>query len=134
MERISVEELHARMKAQGISAREHIAFKCPICSTVQSMASLILAGAKPDKVESFIGFSCEGQFSGAGEWPADKDRSAKARQRRQVRGCNWTLGGLFKLHKLEVVMPDGGTQMSFHLASPEEAKALEASMIAKAVD
>lgn len=117
MERIDTTELHMRMKAQGVSAREHIAFKCPICSTVQSMASLVHWGAPADKVENYIGFSCEGRFSGAGPYV---DGSAN-------RGCDWTLGGLFKMHTLEVVLPDGKVQPSFALASADEARALEAS-------
>lgn len=128
METITQDELHARFKAQGVSSREHIAFKCPICSTVQSMASLVKAGASPETVENYIGFSCEGRFSGAGEWPASKDKGKKAVERRKVRGCNWTLGGLFQLHKLAVQMPDGEVHKSFEVASPDEAQALEAIM------
>ena len=124
VETITTEEVHVRMKAQCVSAREHIAFVCPICSTIQSMASLIRAGAPADKVENYIGFSCEGRFSGAGPWPSDKDKTAKAKKRRMHRGCDWTLGGLFSLHKLSVVTPTG-LQPSFEIASPELAKALE---------
>lgn len=125
METIDVTEFHRRMKAQGVSSREHIAFKCPICSTVQSMASLIRAGDSQDAAEKHIGFSCEGRVSGSGEWPSKKDNSAKAKARRLVRGCNWTLGGLFQLHNLTVTTPSGD-QPSFELATPDEAKELEA--------
>jgi hypothetical protein len=124
MEVISVEEAHARMKAQQVSAREHVAFKCPICKTVQSMASLVRAGAPADKVENVIGFSCEGRFTGVGPMPREKDRTAKASRRREQRGCDWTLGGLFHIHELEVDTPNG-RQPSFAIASPEEAQALE---------
>lgn len=122
MERIDTIELHRRMKAQGVSAREHIAFKCPMCSTVQSMTSLVHWGAPADKVENYIGFSCEGRFGGAGPYV---EGSAN-------RGCDWTLGGLLSLHKMEVVLPDGRVQPSFELASAEEAKALEAEFAAVA--
>jgi hypothetical protein len=44
IEKITIEQLHDRFKAQGVTAREHIAFKCVICGTVQSMSSLIKAG------------------------------------------------------------------------------------------
>lgn len=129
VERITVDEAHARMKAQGVSAREHVAMKCPMCGTVQSMASLIRAGADPATVERSIGFSCEGRWTNAGPWPSDRDRSAKAKTRRLIRGCDWTLGGLFKIHKLEVVMPDGKVHMSFAIASADEAQALEAATV-----
>src|SRR5258708_33418355 len=107
MEVISVEEAHARMKAQQVSARDHVAFKCPICGTVQSMTSLVKAGAPQEKVENLIGFSCEGRFTGVGPFPSPKDKTAKARKRRAQRGCDWTLGGFFRVHKLEVETPDG---------------------------
>lgn len=127
IEVISVDEIHARMKAQAVSAREHVAFKCPICGTVQSMSSLLKAGAPADRVENIIGFSCEGRFSGAGGWP---NKPTKAR--RATRGCDWTLGGFFSLHKLEVET-EKGRQPSFEIAAPDEAKALEAEMRAEAI-
>jgi hypothetical protein len=123
VEVISIDEVHARMKAQGVSAREHVAFRCPICGTVQSMASLLKAGAPADKLETYIGFSCEGRFSDAGPWPGRKASAA----RRKVRGCDWTLGGLFKIHKLEVEK-DGKRQMVFEIATKDEAQELERLM------
>jgi hypothetical protein len=38
-------------------------------------------------------------------------------------GCNWTLGGLFQMHALEVVTEDGERHPRFEVATPEEAKA-----------
>lgn len=126
MEKITLVELHARLRAQGVSSPNHYAFKCPVCGTVQSMASLVQAGASVEKVESAIGFSCEGRFSRAGEWPSRKDKSGKAADRRKVRGCNWTLGGFLQVHKLEVEMDGGETSPAFEIASADEARALEA--------
>lgn len=125
MDRIKVSELHQRFKDQGVSTREHIAFVCPICGTAQSMASLIAAGVNPEKVESYIGFSCEGRWTDAGPWVGEKDKSAKAKKRRGVRGCDWTLGGLFTLHTLEVETDDGKFHPRFQPATPEQARALE---------
>jgi hypothetical protein len=121
---ISIAELHARFKAQGVSAREHIAFRCVVCSTVQSIASLQRAGCPADKAESQIGFSCEGRWNNAGAWPSDARKAA----RRTVRGCDWTLGGLFRIHKLEVVNEDRKAQPIFEIATPEEAQALQRLM------
>lgn len=127
-ESITVEEAHRRMKAQGVSSNKHVAFVCPVCGTVQSMASLVAAGCPKDKVESYIGFSCEGRWTGAGPWPSGGDRSAKG-LRRTYPGCDWTLGGLFRIHRLEVVMPDRAEpQPCFEIASPEQAQALEAQL------
>ena len=129
IEQITIEQLHARFKAQGVSAREHIAVKCVICGTVQSMASLTRAGCAADKAENYLGFSCEGRFSGAGEWPSDKRVGKKWDARRAIRGCNWTLGGLFRIHKLEVINADGEPQPMFEIATPDEAQALERLMV-----
>lgn len=132
-ERITLAEAHARFKAQGVSDNSHVAFVCPICGTVQSMASLIAAGCKADDVEQRVAFSCEGRFSGAGPWPSDKDKSAKAKKRREVRGCDWTLGGLLHLHELEIEFPDSAEpRPTFVIATPEQAKELERRMTAAA--
>lgn len=131
--RITVDELHAEMKAQGVSSREHIAFRCVICGTVQSLASFKLhAELEGAEAESYLGFSCIGRWTHAGEWvppPRSKRATRQARRheaRRQVPGCNWTLGGLFQAHRMVVVTPDGKEYPSFELASPEEAQALMA--------
>lgn len=129
MKQITIPELHALFRAQGVSAREHIAFKCPICETPQSIASLKRAGCPDDKQERQIGFSCEGRWSNAGPWPhKEKKKQAARRADTEKRGCDWTLGGLFRLHKLEVIGDDGKPQPSFEVASPEEACTLEQLM------
>lgn len=124
VEQITVAELHDRFKAQGVSARRFIAVKCPICSTVQNMQSLISAkaGETEDEVEKYIGFSCVGRFTKAGPFPKNGKPGS---------GCDWTLGGLFQLHKLEVIVEGQAKPSSyFEVASPEEAKALEAAQAA----
>ena len=125
VERIPLTEFHARLKSQGVSSREHSAVKCPICGTVQSIASLIGAGDVPEFAENHIGFSCEGRISKAGPWPAEKDESKAAKARRLVRGCDWSLGGLFQLHQMVVVMNDGSEIPVFAPATAEEAQELE---------
>lgn len=121
METIELAELHRRMKAQGVSGREHVAFRCVVCGTIQSVASLMRAGAAVEAAERAIGFSCEGRFNGAGPWPRDPTKRAA----RTIRGCDWTLGGLFTIHEVEVLHEDGRRSPVFALATPEEAQALE---------
>jgi hypothetical protein len=118
--RITVEQLHVELKAQGVSAREHCAFRCVMCGTVQSGASLIRAGvgASFDEIEKYVGFSCVGRFTNAGSHKKNTPPG---------RGCDWTLGGLFAIHKLEVLTPDGKAHALFEVATPEEAQALEAT-------
>lgn len=96
MKTATLEEFHAALKAQGKDRIEDVTFKCPKCGTLQSAQDLIDAGAGADMeaVEKYLAFSC------VGRWSEDK-------------GCNWTLGGLFKIHQYEVVTPDGETHPRF---------------------
>lgn len=102
------------LKAQGVP-RDHLALICPRCRTVQSARDLIDAGAGKDfeAVEKYLGFSCLGRFTGAPSPRREPDGNP----------CNWTLGGLFALHELEVITDDGERHPRFMPASPEQAKA-----------
>lgn len=112
---MTLDEYHSALKAQGVP-RDHLAMKCPICKTIQSASDLIAAGAGQDfaGVEKYLGFSCVGRFTKAG---GHKKWSPPGR------GCDWTLGGLFQIHELEVITPDGVHNPRFELATPEEAQA-----------
>lgn len=131
MEVIDVPEFHARLKAQGVSDSNHACMVCPVCETPQSMASLIVAGASPEQAKRMIGFSCEGRLTSAGPWPGEKDESKKAVARRKVRGCDWSLGGLLRIHRLEVKTEDGKTHPHFVIASAEIAQELEHTTIGR---
>lgn len=115
MKTISVAELHAQLKAQGVP-REHLAFVCPRCDTVQSATDLIDAGAGESfqEVEKFLGFSCVGRWTGAGG----------PRRKPDGNPCNWTLGGFFRLHKMEVETENGEKHPLFEPATPEKAREL----------
>lgn len=115
MKQMTLDEFHAAFRAQGAASREQIAVVCPLCGTVQTAQDLIDAGAGKtfDDVERYLGFSCVGRFTGKGSPRKVPDGEA----------CNWTLGGLFSLHKLEVVTPDGALHPRFEAATPEQAKA-----------
>lgn len=114
MRTLTVDEFKTELVAQGVSSHEHFAFICPMCKTVQSARDLISAGAGKnfDEVEKFLAFSCVGRFTDAGG----------PRNKPDGKTCNWTLGGLFRVHKLEVVTPDGERHPRFELASPEQAQ------------
>lgn len=115
MKTMTVQEFHEALKGQGVPERADLAFVCPMCGTVQSARDLIAAGAGLDfaGVERFLAFSCVGRWTDAGP------------PRRQLDGrpCNWTLGGLLSLHRLEVVDADGVRHPRFDLATPEQAQA-----------
>lgn len=95
MQTMTLDEFHAALKAQGLPI-EDVQFRCPRCKTPQSARDLIAAGAGADfdEVEKYLGYSCVGRFDPS-------------------QGCNWTLGGLFQLHELEVVTPDGAHHPRF---------------------
>ncbi|PWJ88430.1 hypothetical protein C8D77_111153 [Mesorhizobium loti] len=114
MKTMTIPEFHAALKEQGVEAREDLAFKCPLCGTIQSARSLIGAGAGKtmDEVERFLAFSCVGRFNNAG--PHKKGAPAG-------KGCDWTLGGFFRLHCLEIIDEDGKAHPRFEIASPAEA-------------
>ncbi len=103
---VTVAQFHDELKAQGVPER-HMAFKCPRCNTIQSANDLIKASDKINKFEDaerYLAFSCIGRFT-------------------NDLGCDWTLGGLFQLHKYAVETDDGELHPRFQPATPAEAKA-----------
>lgn len=124
VETIPLAEFRARIAAQGVSRRTHAAFRCPMCKTAQSITSLTNAGVSEDDAQRYIGFSCVGRFTGAGS----------PREKPDGQPCNWTLGGLLRLHELEVVDNDGNTHPFFAVATAEEAQALEATFAGEKAD
>ncbi|WP_311271335.1 VVA0879 family protein [Sphingobium sp. WCS2017Hpa-17] len=112
---ITLEQFHADIKAQNAASKEDITFVCPMCGTHQSARDLIEAGAGKtfDEVEKYLAFSCVGRFTNAGS----------PRNKPDGKPCNWTLGGMFRLHKLEVIA-DGQAHPRFELAErPKIARA-----------
>lgn len=113
-DQMTIPEFHAALKAQDIGHHSHCAFVCPICETVQSGADWMRATGKTfEEIEPKVGFSCIGRGTGAGE---------HKRGTKPGKGCNWTLGGLLRLHVLEVVDAAGKAHPMFRLASPEQAQ------------
>jgi hypothetical protein len=115
MKTMTLEEFHAALKEQGTKDHAELVFICPMCGTPQCGKDLIRAGAGKDfnEIEKYLGFSCLGRWTEAWNPRANPDG----------RPCNWTLGGLFSMHKLEVVLPDGKKCPRFEVASPEVARA-----------
>ncbi len=100
MEKITLEEATVRMKAQGSEDIMGALFECPRCKLAQSGNDLVRVGAGKDleEINGFLGFSC------IGRWAEDE-------------GCDWTLGGLFQVHGLEI---DG--RPTFRILTKEEAE------------
>ena len=118
---MTVSEFHDALKAQGQPSHKSVLLKCPMCQTLQSAESLINAGAGDDfeAVEKYLGFSCVGRFTGA----------SSPRKKPDGKPCNWTLGGLFQTHKLEVITPDGKRHPHFEVATAAEAQAFRESAL-----
>jgi len=114
MLKMTIPEFHAALKAQGVP-RNDVAFKCVMCGKVQSMSDFIAVGRTPEEAERQIGFSCIGRWTGG--------KPAISKEATQETGCDWTLGGLFSLHTMEVIDEDGKAHPRFQLASQEEAQA-----------
>lgn len=111
---ISLEQFQAELKAQNAPSRAYLVFRCPLCEALQCGQDLIDAGAGAtfEEVETKTGFSCVGRWTGAGT----------PRNKPDGQPCNWTLGGLFRLNKLNVETPEGSHPF-FEVANPEEAAA-----------
>jgi len=80
---------------------EKALFECPMCKTKQSATDLIDAGAGDslESVQGYLAFSCIGRWDSA-------------------KGCDWTLGGLFQLHEVEVEFEPGQMRPCFRPVEP----------------
>jgi hypothetical protein len=80
-------------------------FICPSCRTVQTPQDLVNCGVKKADLNKYLAFSCIGRFG-------------------SEKGCDWTLGGLLRIHELEIIIPaeDGEpehTRPAFEFADGE---------------
>ena len=73
-------------------------FKCVRCGHIQTPQDFIDINQDPN---GLVFFSCIGRF-------------------KKGVGCDWTLGGLFQLHKKEVIAEDGGKAIPVFLFDGEE--------------
>lgn len=96
MKTVTVAQFHEAIKAQGKARIEDVTFKCPRCGTLQCAQDLIDAGVGQNmaEVEKYLAFSCIGRFT-------------------KAKGCDWSLGGLFQIHKYEVIDDEGKAHPRF---------------------
>ena len=113
MQTLTLAEFRAALAAQGVD-RINYALVCPNCKTVQSIRDFVDVGLTAERAERLIGFSCVGRAFSIAKRPA----KAKPGD-----GCDWSLGGLLKLHELEVVDDHGRPRPHFAPATPEQAQA-----------
>jgi len=95
-----------------------ITFVCPMCAYPQDGLDFVEAGVGRNfrEIETQLGFSCIGRWRGASTPRAKPDGKP----------CDWALEGLFKVHRLELLGPDGKAMPIFELASAPK-RAPEAS-------
>lgn len=123
VESITIDEMMERCRAQGVPTPRDYAFVCPACKTVQSMRSLMKAGMDKNAADHMMAYGCEGRHTGVGP--------IGGKSRKGIRGCDWSLGGLFRIHTLEIVYPDEPDRKPrpcFTIATPAQAMGLMAEM------
>jgi hypothetical protein len=120
MQTMTLAEFQDALKSQCVP-KEHLAFRCPMCGTIQSGFDLIAAGAGDqfEDVERYLGFSCIGRWLDKQPPPGVPGR-----------GCDWTLGGLLCCAKLMVLTPDGKRHPHFEPCTPDDARQHYAAAVA----
>lgn len=85
MERLSYEEWVDKAMELFGKDRKDWKFVCPICGHIQSIKSVLEhnPSLNPEDIQKWIHYSCEGRAN-------------------EGQGCYWTLGGIFKIHKVEI--------------------------------
>jgi len=83
-------------------------FVCSSCGTVQGFHDFVRIGVKKSEIANYLGFSCIGRFT-----EGETGTEGKI-------GCDWTLGGLFQVHTLEVIDDSGKKHPRFEFAEPEK--------------
>jgi hypothetical protein len=81
-------------------------FRCPACKHEQSVAEVLARNPSLGDPSDWIYFNCEGRYT-AGV------------------GCDWTLGGLFQIHTLEVYNQKGERSRTFEFAHERAATLIE---------
>lgn len=87
---ITVEEWLRKGEELFGANRDDWQFKCTSCGHIQSATAArhrapgVDAGKEPHWLRNYLARNCEGRLTGGV-------------------GCDWSLGGLFQIHKLEVI-------------------------------
>ncbi|GAG24528.1 unnamed protein product [marine sediment metagenome] len=97
-------------------------FECVQCGHIQSQQSFMdNFGMTEEEASGYAHFSCEGR------WFKKKKKSKKW-------GCDWSLGGLFSIHKLALDFENGKPPTPcFELASLKEARKHRKELFEKAL-
>lgn len=83
-------------------------FKCVNCGHIQSIQDFI--DLKVEEPENYVYFTCIGRFM----------ENCKGILGNKKSPCNYTLGGLFNLAKLEVIDEEGKKHSAFEFANEEK--------------
>ncbi len=96
MRKITFNEWIARGEELYGADRTQWEFRCVACGNVQSIQSVIKRNQSLsfDDIQDWIFFACECRYT-------------------KGVGCDWSLCGLFRIHQLEVITPDGEELVAF---------------------
>lgn len=100
------EEFLAEGKKLFGKSKKKWRFVCPVCGFIQTAEDLVSVGAGKaiEDVLGYWGYSCVGRWHKKGK-SGFKDPEKKKGWKKEY-GCDYTVGGLFKLHQIEVSYTD----------------------------
>lgn len=118
IEKISIDQWLAVGEQLFGTNPENWKFKCTACGHSQSIAEVKERHPTlgSDEIKRWIHVSCEGR-----QWAC--------RGRKPEAGCDWTLGGLFRIHKLEVDTGEG-LKPAFEFDHPDAKRLIQESCLA----
>ena len=106
-------------KLFGKSLRDWL-FVCPMCWHVQGgLEFQERTDLEIKNIEKVLGFSCIGRYLRNQE-PKPRQREGAMPLKMKGGGCNWTLGGLFQMHKASVILDDGSEHQIFEFYEKEK--------------
>lgn len=99
METMTLEQWKAKATELFGPDKKQWRFQCVRCKGTQTFQDFLDAGMEPDEANKVVFYSCIGRWV-------------------KGRGCDWTLGGLFQIHELEVTNDTGESIPVFKFAAP----------------
>lgn len=101
MKTVTLEDFQTEGERRFGKERKNWQLQCPQCKQAMIAEDYRAAGVLVDDINKYVGFSCVGRFNDG------------------KKGCDWTLGGLFQIHELEIQDEEGNMHPHFDFP-PEE--------------
>ncbi|MGK9367567.1 VVA0879 family protein [Melioribacter sp. Ez-97] len=97
MKQMKIKEYIDLLRARHGEKIENWKVICPICKCEQTVQDFLDAGIDMKDVFNYFGYSCIGRFS-------------------EAKGCDFSLGGLFPIHNVEIIDDSGNAHPRFDIA------------------